>query len=259
MQALIDVGADVSLVVGHDGADSLEPVAYQHGIPFQRENKSPIAWNWPKNKPPLEWIVSVYFRYLVPEFLLKSTKGAVNIHGSLLPAYRGCSPINWAMAQGESRVGVTLHEMVAAADAGDIWEQVPVDIGPHQQAGEVMDILTEHAAEVLKRHFLKMQNGQIKRTPQPAGEFPLYKRRTHKDGIIDWSWPAERVHNLIRAVNPPERYGGAFTQSGEHVVASRLDNDTHEPGWVRFVCGDGLPIDVRMCPSCSICCALAVS
>lgn len=253
LQALIDVGADVGLIVGHEGKDSLASIAEQHNITFQVQDKAPTTWQWPNDKESFEWIVSVYFRYLVPDHLLKAPKGAMNIHCSLLPAYRGCAPINWALANGETRVGVTFHDMVTTADAGDIVEQISIDILPDQQAGDIMDILAEYAAEIIKRQYVLVQNNQVKRKPQPLGDYKIYPRRTHKDGFIDWTWSAERIHNLVRAVNPAERYGGAFTSGGFHILESRLASGDIPVGYKRFPCNNGEWIDIRLCPSCDTC------
>lgn len=247
LSALLEDGADVRLIVGHEGEESLSSLAHTNNIPFQLATKTPEAWHWEGSGP--DWIVSVYFRYLIPESMLTAPKGAMNIHCSLLPAYRGCAPVNWAILNGETRVGVTLHDMVSVADAGDIIEQSPYDINPHQNAGDVMDHLSEMAASMLKRQLPLVRENLIQRTPQPIGDFPIYRRRTPKDGLIDWSWPAERIHNLIRAVNPANRYGGAQTPEGQLVISSQRVKDTHIPmGYTRVACGQDMSekLDIQL-------------
>lgn len=235
LSALLGVGADVCLVVGHDGLGSLAPLALSHGIAFQCVDKSPETWHWSGSDP--GWIISVYFRYLVPESMLKAVNGAMNIHCSLLPAYRGCAPINWAILNGETRVGVTLHDMVAAADAGAIVDQIPYDIQPHQNAGDVMDKLSDIAADMVVRQFLLVKAGQVTRVHQALGDYPMYRRRTPKDGLIDWRWSARRIHNLVRAVSPAHLYGGATTPGGQIITHSCLAVGEIPPGYVRVKCG----------------------
>lgn len=247
LSALLKAGADVGLVVGHDGGESLAPMASAHGIPFQSADKAPASWDWQGEGP--DWIVSVYFRYLISESLLAAPFGAMNVHCSLLPAYRGCAPVNWALLCGEKQVGVTLHEMVATADAGAIIEQVSYDVGPNQNAGEVMEHLSKVAADILVRQFASVLSGNVQRTPQPRGDFPIYRRRTPKDGVIDWFWPAEQIHNLVRAVSPASLYGGAFTPDGVLITSSRLPDGAIPPLYTRMSCGSKLTesIDVVLC------------
>lgn len=250
LSALLGDGLDVGLVVGHGGKDSLALLAQQHHIPFQLADKTPDAWQWPHSSKP-DLIVSVYFRYLIPESMLKAPKGAINIHCSLLPAYRGCAPINWAILNGETRVGVTLHDMVATPDAGNILEQISLDITSDQQAGDVMDQLSKMASDMLCRQVNLIATNLAKRTPQPSGDFPIYPRRTHRDAVIDWSWTAERIHNLIRAVNPAHLYGGAFSPEGWHVLASQLTDAPHHYKCVP--CGINENINILICPGCDEC------
>ena len=155
-------------------------------------------------------IFSFYFRGILPEDLLRIPRlGAFNIHGSLLPAYRGRAPVNWAVLNGETRTGATLHVMTARADAGDIVDREPVPIGPDDAAIDVQRRVTEAAVRVLLRRLPELESGTAPRTPQDAAAATVFGRRTPEDGRIRWTKPAKQVHDLVRAVTHP--YPGAFT------------------------------------------------
>ena len=136
-------------------------------------------------------------------------RSALNMHGSLLPKYRGRVPINWAVINGESETGATLHYMTAKPDAGDIVGQQEVGIGPDETAADVFRKVTAAAAQVLDRHLPGLIAGNAPRIVQDLKAGAYFGGRKPADGRIDWTLPAARVHNLVRGVAPP--YPGAFT------------------------------------------------
>jgi methionyl-tRNA formyltransferase len=143
--------------------------------------------------------------------LLRSARrGALNMHGSLLPKYRGRAPVNWAILNGERETGATLHYMVERADAGDIVDQLAVPILQDDDAREVFAKVTAAAEIVLARSLPGLVAGDAPRRPQPIEPGQYFGRRKPEDGRIDWSQPAVRVHDLVRAVAPP--FPGAFTE-----------------------------------------------
>jgi methionyl-tRNA formyltransferase len=158
-------------------------------------------------------ILSVYYRHMIPEAILQlAPLGAFNLHGSLLPKYRGRAPINWAVLHGEPRIGMTLHRMVKRADAGEIIDQEGVAIGPDDTAEEAFRKVLPCATTVLGRQIDKLLAGTATGTPQDEAAASYYGGRTPEDGRIDWSAPSAAVHNLVRAVTDP--YPGAFTDFG---------------------------------------------
>jgi methionyl-tRNA formyltransferase len=156
-----------------------------------------------------EMIFSFYYRRMIPEVILRiPPKGAYNLHGSLLPAYRGRSPVNWVLVNGEAQTGVTLHHMVRRADAGDIVGRKVVPIAPEDTAFTLNGKLCD-AAEILLDELLPlMKIGSAPRIPQDLSQGSYFGGRKPEDGRIDWSWSAVRIYNLIRAVTDP--YPGAF-------------------------------------------------
>ena len=169
-------------------------------------------------------LFSFYWRSLLPASLLATApRGAFNMHGSLLPRYRGRAPTNWAVLNDEQETGATLHEMVARADAGRIVDQQAVPILPDDTAREVFDKVTVAAEQVLWRALPAIVAGEVRYRPNELAQGSYFGARRPEDGRIDWSRPAREVYALIRAVAPP--YPGAFTEfAGKRLVvgAARL-------------------------------------
>lgn len=155
-------------------------------------------------------LLSFYYRELLPEAVLALPKlGAFNMHGALLPKFRGRAPVNWAVLEGETETGATLHYMTATADAGDIVDQERVAIGPEDTAFEVQQRVAQAAVKVLARQWENLKAGAAPRHPQDLARGFYRGRRRPEDGQIDWSKTARQVHDLVRAVSHP--YPGAFT------------------------------------------------
>jgi len=160
-----------------------------------------------------DFLFSFYYRLmLAPALLAIAPRGAFNMHGSLLPKYRGRAPVNWAILRGERETGATLHEMVARPDAGRIVDQQPVPILPDDTAREVMDKVTLAAEIVLDRSLPKLRDGTATLREQDLVRGSYFGGRRPEDGEIDWTRPAREVHDLVRAVAPP--YPGAFADLG---------------------------------------------
>lgn len=162
-------------------------------------------------------ILSVYYRHLIGTKILGlAPLGAFNLHGSLLPKYRGRAPINWAVLRGEARIGMTLHRMVKEPDAGAIVDQEGVEIGPRDTAEQAFRKVLPCARRVLERQMDALLAGTARETPQDESQATYFGGRTPEDGRIDWTRPSREIFNLIRAVTDP--YPGAFTD----VASSRL-------------------------------------
>jgi methionyl-tRNA formyltransferase len=160
-----------------------------------------------------DFIFSFYYRWMLgPELLGAARRGALNMHGSMLPKYRGRAPVNWAIARGERETGATLHYMVERADAGDIVDQLAVPILQDDDAREVFAKVTVAAETILARSLPGLIAGTAPRRAQPIEPGHYFGRRRPEDGRIDWRWPARQIHNLVRAVAPP--FPGAFAEVG---------------------------------------------
>jgi methionyl-tRNA formyltransferase len=160
-----------------------------------------------------DFLFSFYYRSMLGAPLLRAARrGALNMHGSLLPKYRGRAPVNWAILRGERESGATLHYMVERADAGDIVDQQPVPILQDDAAREVFAKVTVAAEMVLARSLPALIAGTAPRRPQPLLPEEYFGRRRPEDGRIDWTRAALDIHNLVRAVAPP--FPGAFGMVG---------------------------------------------
>ena len=205
-----------------------------------------------------DYIFSFYYRQMIPMSVLNLAKIApLNMHGSLLPKYRGRVPINWAVLHGETETGATLHVMAEKPDAGDIVAQRAVPIGPDETAGEVFANVTASAAETLKGVLPQLLKGNVPRSPNNLAEGSYFGGRKPEDGRIHWEQTAQQVYNLIRAVAPP--YPGAFTdvataQGTERITinAARRMEATFDraPGIYRTgskvigICGDKMAVEL---------------
>jgi methionyl-tRNA formyltransferase len=187
---------------------------------------------------------------LKPALLATASKGAFNMHGSLLPKYRGRVPINWAIIKGETETGATLHEMVEKPDAGRIVDQMAVPILPNDSALEVFQKVTLAAEITLNRALPNLLTGAAQMRAQDLAAGSYFGGRKPADGLIDWHNGAQSIHNLIRAVAPP--YPGATTLiDGKPVIIIKSllapARFTHSnPGFLNVsserciaLCGDG--------------------
>jgi len=219
LELLIDRGAHVVAVFTHadDPGEvrwfgSVADLAARHDIPVRmpEDVRSAAVREEIRSFAP-DLIFSFYYRMMIPTEILDLARlGAFNMHGSLLPKYRGRAPVNWAVLHGEVETGATLHHMVARADAGDIVDQERVAILPEDTAGEVSGKVADAACVVLARRFAELSEGKAPRMAQDASQATYFGRRGPEDGRIDWSRTARQVVNLVRAVTRP--FPGAFTE-----------------------------------------------
>ena len=218
LSVLLDAGVEVALVVTHTDApgdtiwfDSVAQLAARYDIP----TVTPDDPNTPEFVEKIralapDFLFSFYYKLMLKAPLLALPKrGALNMHGSLLPHYRGRVPVNWAIIHGERETGATLHYMTEKPDAGAIVDQQAVPILRDDTAAEVMRKLTCAAEATLHRALPGLISGTATATAQDLTQGGYFGGRRPEHGRIDWSQPAQNIHNLIRAVAPP--YPGAHT------------------------------------------------
>ena len=218
LEALLRNGFEVGTIFSHED-DPEEKCWFASVADWAKGREIPVLCPEDVNKP--EWIdriaalapdtiFSFYYRkMLCREILAIPAVGAYNLHGSLLPAYRGRVPVNWVLVNGEKRTGVTLHNMVAKPDAGDMVGQKAVDIAFEDTAVILYDKLCRVSAVLLDEILPLIRTGRAPRLVQDARKASYFGGRKPEDGRIDWSWTAMRIYNLIRAVTDP--YPGAFS------------------------------------------------
>ena len=227
---------------------SVARLAAEHGIPVHAPDKldHPIWVERIKAMKP-ELLLSFHYRNIIPKAVRALfAKGCLNLHSSLLPKHRGRCPINWVLLLGEKETGVTLHHMGDKADTGDIVAQRRVAIAPDADARSLTYQMARESETLLDETLPKVKAGTAPRTPQDESRATVNGRRTAEDGLIDWTKPAEAVHNLVRAVAHP--WPGAFTFAGARklfVWKSALATGSGHPGEVLstsplvVACGSG--------------------
>jgi methionyl-tRNA formyltransferase len=266
IKALLDAGVQIELVVTH--ADdpheniwfaSVAALCQERGIPYVQPEASGLLDLLPQfQKIAPDYIFSFYYRYMIAADILATARiAALNMHGSLLPKYRGRAPVNWAILHGETETGASLHIMEAKPDAGDIVGQVAVPIDPNEDATAVFAKVSNAAIEVMRAALPALLQGRVPRTPNELAKGSYFGGRKPEDGRIQWSQDALQVHNLIRAVAPP--YPGAFTdwQGARMIIAKSKLNpvlpsslDLGQPGIqvvdnrVFGICGNRQAIEI---------------
>ncbi|MBN3263132.1 bifunctional UDP-4-amino-4-deoxy-L-arabinose formyltransferase/UDP-glucuronic acid oxidase ArnA [Pectobacterium brasiliense] len=225
LEALKLAGYEIQAVFTHSDAPgenhfyaSVAKAAAEMDVPvFAPEDVNHPLWvNRIRELAP-DVIFSFYYRTLLSDDILQLPSfGAFNLHGSLLPRYRGRAPVNWVLVNGEKQTGVTLHKMVSRADAGDIVAQSVVAIDEEDTALTLHGKCRTAAAALLAQQLPLIRSREITLTPQDDCRASYFGRRTAADGLIDWQKSAREINNLIRAVTEP--YPGAFTFLGERKV-----------------------------------------
>lgn len=217
LEELLRLGADVAMVFTHEDSptekiwfSSVQVLAENHQIPWRSTDI-----NKPENIALLreitpDFIFSFYYRNMISREVLDTPmRGALNLHGSYLPKYRGRVPVNWAIINGETETGATLHYMVEKPDAGEIVDQEKVSILFTDTALDLFNRVTEAAVLVIGRSWPRLMTGTAPRIPMDLAAGSYFGGRRPADGLIDWTKSAVQIYNLVRGVTHP--YPGAFT------------------------------------------------
>ncbi|HAO9169568.1 TPA: bifunctional UDP-4-amino-4-deoxy-L-arabinose formyltransferase/UDP-glucuronic acid oxidase ArnA [Escherichia coli] len=257
IEALLAAGYEISAIFTHTDNPgekafygSVARLAAERGIPvYAPDNVNHPMWVERIAQLSPEVIFSFYYRHLIcDEILQLAPAGAFNLHGSLLPKYRGRAPLNWVLVNGETETGVTLHRMVKRADAGAIVAQLRIAIAPDDIAITLHHKLCHAARQLLEQTLPAIKHGNILEIAQRENEATCFGRRTPEDSFLEWHKPASVLHNMVRAVADP--WPGAFSYVGNQkftVWSSRVHSHAPaaQPGSVISVaplliaCGDG--------------------
>jgi methionyl-tRNA formyltransferase len=261
LKALIDAGMNVVGVVtapdkpGGRGMQLQQSAVKQ----FALDNKLPILQPEKLKSPDFfealkiwspDIQVVVAFRMLPEKIWSYPPMGTLNVHGSLLPQYRGAAPINWAIINGEKETGVTTFQLQHAIDTGDILLQERIPITEDMTAGTLHDIMMEVGAKVLVKTLNGLVENSIKAVPQNSTEESKHAPKIFtKDCEIDWHQPAQQIHNLIRGLAP---FPGAITKVEGKIVKlfdTSIENKkpteslgsfiTDGKSFAKFACSDG--------------------
>ena len=267
LRVLLAHDVDVALVVTHRDSPG-ETIWFESVADLARDYDIPVATPDDPNTPEFmaklraiepDFFFSFYYRLMLsPALLALPSRGGYNMHGSLLPKYRGRVPVNWAIIHGEHETGATLHRMVEKPDAGEIVAQRAVPILPDDTAADVFHKVTLAAEIALDDVLPQLLAGTAPHTMPDLKAGSYFGGRKPEDGRIDWQRDARDVHNLIRAVAPP--YPGAFCDiAGHRIVIDRslaAPDTLEDPGKPQLVrrgdhlyarCGDGSLVKILSC------------
>jgi methionyl-tRNA formyltransferase len=175
-------------------------------------------------------VVSAYGQILPKEILFLPKYGCINIHASLLPAYRGAAPINWAIIRGESRTGITIMQMDEGMDTGAILLQESILIGPRDTAGTLTEKMAQLGAKMITAALLLVQAERLAPVAQDGSKATLAPILKKEDGLIDWTMPAVDIHNRVRGLSP---WPGAYTfLDGKiiKIIETETTSGVGEPG-----------------------------
>lgn len=241
LQRLLEDGHEVPAVftqpdkpVGRHAVLTPPPVkqlALSHGIPVYQPTKmrdGTVAALLRELAPDC-LVVVAYGRILPQEILDVPPRGCVNIHGSLLPRYRGAAPIQWSVIRGETVTGVTSMFMDAGMDTGDIIDTLTTPIGGNETAGELFERLAPLGARLLSTTLAAIADGTVTRRPQNDAEATMAPMLEKAMGRLDLTRPARELHNQVRGMNP---WPGAFCTAGGKTLK------IHE---TRVIAGSGAP------------------
>lgn len=235
LEELLDFGARIPFLFTHEDDPSEEiwfrrpvTIAQKHNIPvYTPTTLKDEKWIQLIEDATPDFIFSFYYRHMIPKRILDIPRvAALNLHGSLLPKFRGRAPVNWVLVEGESETGVTLHEMVEKPDAGDIIAQKKIEIAFEDDVYTLYMKMTSAARHLMKETLPMLADGTFVRTPQ-TGTSSYFGGRKPEDGLITWQKDALSLYNLTRAVTHP--YPGAFTLIGERklfIWKSHPESDT---------------------------------
>jgi len=256
-EALLAHGFEVAAVLTHRDDpgeevwwDSLAARAAARGVPvyFPESAGDPAVRDLVASYEP-DFLFSFYYRFMLPPAILAlAPRGALNLHGSLLPRYRGRAPVNWVLVEGQTETGVSLHYMVEKPDAGDLVDQERVAIEALDTAFTLYGKLERAAQRLLDRALPALRDGTAKAVPLDLAQGSYRGGRKPADGRIDWSWSARRIYDLVRAVTHP--YPGAFTTwRGRRLlvwwalpVAEPSGASAAEPGTVTAAGAEGVTV-----------------
>ncbi len=190
-------------------------------------------------------VVVAYGKLLPKEVLEIPPLGCINVHGSLLPKYRGAAPIQWTVLNGDEIGGVTTMYMGEGLDTGDMILKYETKVGENETSGELFDRLADAGAELLCETLTLLEQGTAPRTPQNEDEASYASMLDKSVCVIDWSESAQKVHNLVRGLNPWPVALTTLEGKRMKVIETRVSSKSGKPGQVVCVnpltvaCGEG--------------------
>lgn len=192
----------------------------------------------------VDLVLSINYLFLLERDIFDYPEYCLNIHGSLLPKYRGRTPHVWAIINNEPYAGITVHIIDKGCDTGPIVGQEKIDILPNMTGGDLLQQYKYKYPSLIHSVIQKIKNGTVQPRPQDEDKATYFGKRTPEDGEINWNWQKERTRNWVRAQAYP--YPGAFTFAGEQKVI--IDEVTYSDRGFNYEMPNGLVIDEGSSP-----------
>lgn len=242
LQALLDRGDDICAVFtqpdkpkgrGHKlQPPPVKELALRHSLPVLQPDtlRDEAVQESIAELEPDAIIVVAYGKLLPPKVLSVPRLGCINVHGSLLPKYRGAAPIQWAVINGEKTAGVTTMFMAEGMDTGDMLLKSETEVGPEETSGELFDRLKLLGAKLLTETLDKLEQGELKAIPQDGTQATLAPLLKKEMSALDWSGPAQRIHDRIRGLNPWPCAAAVLDGKRVKLLASQVIEGEGVPG-----------------------------
>ena len=202
-------------------------------IKFSEENKIPCFCGNPRNGSTKEFIslydrpdivLSINYLFIIEEDLINLPKKyAINIHGSLLPRYRGRTPHVWSIINGENKTGITAHLITKKCDEGKIIKQIEIPITSSDTGGSILRKYNEIYPSMVEEILHEIENNNLSFKEQHESIATYFPKRTPEDGVIDFNWQIDRIINWVRAMCPPEYPGAFYYFENKKIIVSKAE------------------------------------
>ncbi|UTC68211.1 MULTISPECIES: methionyl-tRNA formyltransferase [unclassified Treponema] len=218
---------DISISAVFTNKKSTEIISFVHC------HKIPCFIGNPKNNATSEFLCHIkrpdilltvnYIFIIEKDLILFPLKYAINIHGSLLPKYRGRTPHVWSIINNEKIVGVTAHFITETCDEGDVLQQIIIPIKDTDTGGSILKQYKIFYPQLIDSLILNIKQNSLKPIKQNEKLATYFPKRVASDGLIDWSWQKERIYNWVRAMAPPEYPGAFFYYKGKKIIVQKIE------------------------------------
>lgn len=209
---------DICFVFTDSRSRSITQVCQEKKIPLYTGNpREGKATGFINNQNKVDLVLSINYLFIIEKDLIEMSNGyAINIHGSLLPKYRGRTPHVWSIINNEKKAGISAHIITEECDAGDIIEQLEIPIEENHTGQDLLNQYNALYPSFIENVISKIKTGKVTLTPQDITKASHFGKREPADGHVNWSWQKERIYNWVRALASP--YPRAFSFISDTIV-----------------------------------------
>ena len=239
--------SEIEFIATDSKSDRIIEFASQNGVEIfiGKPNRNELILKLENKKSNI--LLSINYLFILEKKIFRLFKYPINIHGSLLPKYRGRTPHVWAIINNESETGITAHFIEEGCDEGDIIIQELIKIEDHYTGADLLNVFHNEYPKIIKRILELINKNQVIRIPQESQFATIFPKREPDDGLINWNWQKERIYNWVRALSYP--YPGACTYFNDEKIIideisfSNLGFDSSlENGTIIYINKNNLPV-----------------